>query len=120
MSLIVAAVGAVGVVAPTALLGAERIFETVAGLYAAAAFRVLFGAALWLAAARSRAPTVLRVLGVVALVGGLATPFIGVERVRGMLDWVAAQGPALVRAQGVFALVLGGALTYAVLPRARH
>lgn len=116
LSLLVALLGALGVVAPERLLDVVRRFQTPAGLYAAAAIRLVLGLALLLAAPASRAPEAVRILGVFIVVAGVITPFFGIERFRRLLEWWSALGPGLVRAWAVFALVFGLLLAYTVLP----
>ena len=53
---------------------------TPAGLYAIAVLRVAIGLLFVLAAPSSRAPRTLRVLGLIVIVAGLATPWFGVAR----------------------------------------
>jgi len=55
LCLLVAVLGAIGVVSPGALLRIARHFQTPSGLYAAAALRIILGGALLLAAPTSRA-----------------------------------------------------------------
>jgi hypothetical protein len=117
LSLVVAVLGAVGIVVPTVLLAISRPFLTPTGLYAAAALRLVLGTVLFVAAPTSRAPKIIRILGVVIIVAGLATPLIGVERARAIVEWWAAQGSALLRVWAGIALVFGLFLAYAVAPR---
>jgi hypothetical protein len=116
LSLVVASVGALGVVSPPKLLNLVRSFHSPVGLYVAAAFRVVLGAALVLAARTSRAPEVLRILGFIILVAGLVTPMFGLERFRRLIEWWFARGPAFTRAWSAVALAFGLLLAYAVLP----
>lgn len=116
LSLFVAALGALGVLSPARLLGIVRRFQTPAGLYAAAALRLALGVALFFAAPTSRAPQVVRILGVVITVSGIITPLFGLERFRSLLDWWSARSPAFVRAWASFALIFGPLLAYAVVP----
>lgn len=109
-----AAVGAVGVVSPTQLLGLVRRIQSPAGLWVATAFRIVLGVSLYAVAAPSRAPEVLRVLGVLTIAAGVATPFFGLERFRKLLDWWSARGPGFVRAWAAVALAFGLSLAYAV------
>jgi hypothetical protein len=110
-------IGVVGLLAPDRLTMVGGFVATPGGLYAAAAFRVGVGLVLLLVAPTSRAPGTLRALGAVALVGGLATPFFGVERTRAIVDWASAQGTALVRLGAVLALAIGGFIAFAVRRR---
>ncbi len=116
LSLFLAAVGAVGVVAPSRFVALIRRFQRPAGLYFATVFRIVLGVALFLAAPASRAPELLLVAGVVGVVAGVATPLFGLERFRQLLDRLSARGPVFVRAWAGMALGLGLFLAYAVLP----
>ena len=117
LSILVAVVGAVGLVVPASLLAIAGLFVTPVGLYAAAAFRLVLGTAVVVAAPTSRTPTTLRILGVVIIVGGLVTPLLGVERARMFVAWWATQGSAFLRAWAGVALVFGLFLAYAIAPR---
>jgi len=114
-SLLILALGAVGLVSPSRVVRIARSFATPAGLYFAAVVRVIMGLALLLAAPDSGAPDLLRVLGVVAIAAGVITLFVGLERFRRLIDWWSVKGAVLVRAQAAFALALGLLLAYALL-----
>ena len=116
ISLLVAALGMLGIISPPRLLGVVRHFQTPAGLYAAAAIRLVFGAALFLAAPASRTPEVVRIVGVIVFVAGLITPLFGLERFRRLLDWWSSRGPIFIRAWASIALAFGLWLAYAVFP----
>ena len=113
LSLLIAALGALGVVSPSRFLAVVRFFETPKGLYVAAALRVALGVALFLAAPSSRAPDALRIFGVLAVVAGVATPLLG----RSRRATRALSGTGLtVRGWAALALVLGLLLAFAVSP----
>ncbi len=114
--LLTAAVGALGIASPSRLVDMVRSFQTPMGLYFAAALRVVLGVALFFAAPTSRAPDLIRILGVVIIVIGVLTPFFGLERFRRLLDWWSAQGSAFIRAWAVLALAFGLSLAYAMVP----
>ena len=116
LSLLVAALGAMGVVSPERLLGIVRRFESPAGLLAAAGFRVILGAVLFFAAPDSRAPGVVRILGVLIFAVGLITPLFGVRRFSRLLKWWSARSSLFTRAWAGFALAFGLLLAYAVMP----
>lgn len=101
---------------PRTLLGIVRRFQTRAGLYAAAGLRLVLGAALVLAAPTSRAPDVVRILGVLIFASGLVTPWLGLARFRTLLAWWSGRGRGFMRAWAALALVLGLFLAYAVAP----
>jgi len=108
--------GLLGMALPERLTSFARPWQTPTGLYVAAALRLVMGLALFLAAPDSRVPATLRVLGIVILVAGLATPFFGLERSRRVLEWWAARSPAFKRAWAGCALAFGLLLLYAVAP----
>ncbi len=114
LSLLVAALGALGIVAPGRLVELGRAVLTPAGLYVAAAFRVILGLVLFVAAPDSRAPDAIRIFGVIIIVHGLATPFVGVERSRKLLDLWTRRGSLFMRLWGCVACGLGVWLAYTV------
>jgi hypothetical protein len=87
-------------------------------IYFAAVFRVLFGIVFLLAAAGSRAPKSLRGVGVLFLVVGILTPFVGLQLARRVLAWWAEGGPAVVRAWAGAVLLVGAFIVYANIPAA--
>jgi len=109
------AAGLVGVVAPGVLMTVGRDAVTPIGLYVVAAGRIVIGLVLMGASSASRMPRTLRVLGIVALVAGLTTPFLGVERARAIMDWWLSPGPVVVRLSSLFAVAVGGFIIYAVV-----
>jgi hypothetical protein len=114
VALVIIVIGIVGLVAPDRLMTAAQYVLTPVGLYAIAALRMGMGLVLVLVAPTSRAPKTLRALGTIVLVAGLATPLFGVERARGVAEWAAAHGPALLRSVAVVMLAIGSAIACAV------
>lgn len=106
--------GVIGLLTPNRLFAFAHFATTPTGVYVAAAVRLAIGLILLGCASRSRFPTVLRVLGLVAIVAAFATLALGSDRVRLIVDWVSIQGMMLVRAFGVFALAIGCFLAYAI------
>ena len=119
VALLISLVGLTGVVSPETLAALGRHALTPVGLYVVAAVRIGIGVILMLAAPISRAPRTLRVLGIIAIIAGVATPFIGIEPSRRVMDWWLAQGYIHLRLHAGVAVVLGGLLAYAVTPRRR-
>lgn len=112
-------IGVTGVVLPGGIMRIGGYVTTPVGLYVVAVLRVVIGFILIQAAPGSRYPTVLRVLGIVAMIAGFATPLFGVERSRTMLHWWSSQDPTFRRAEAGLAIVIGGFLAYAVSPSRR-
>src|SRR5262245_57993211 len=119
IGVVLAGVGLLGVVAPSALLDLGRSLLNQKGLYAVALIRVVFGLLLLRAAPLSRMPKVLCVIGAVILINGVVTPFIGVERAKALMDWFSNQGSLFVRVVATLSIALGAFLVFAVIPR-RH
>ena len=116
LSLSVVVLGALGIVSPMMLLGVVRKFESPAGIYAAAALRIMLGVALFLSAPTSRVQEVVRILGIIIFVVGIITPLFGIERFRRLLNWWSERGPVFMRVWAGFALGFGLFLAYAVMP----
>lgn len=119
LCVVLAGLGAIGVVSPDALLGIARRFQTPSGLYAGAVIRLVLGGTLFLAAPASRAPRAIRAIGIVIVVAGLVTPFFGLERFRGILEWWPAQGTVFMRVWAGVVLAFGCLLAYTVVPKRR-
>jgi len=117
--LLMVMLGALGIVAPDALLGFAAYMLTENGLYFAAAIRIAFGVALIAVADGSRLPNTIRVLGALIVVAGVVTLFFGVERAQAMLDWWSAHGPASTRLLAALPVIFGLFIIYAVAPRRR-
>ena len=114
MSLAIAGLGVLGLVAPGVLLEFGRSLLAPGALYWVAAVRITFGALLILVASQSRMPRTLRVIGVLILVAGLLTPLLGTERFGVFLTWFSGQAPLLVRAAAVVPFIVGLFFVYAI------
>src|SRR5476651_2371172 len=100
-------VGVAGLWLPVELMAIGYHLLTPVGLYGVAALRIGIGVVLVSTASASRTPNTLRILGVIILLAGVATAFVGVDRARAMLDWWTAQGPAFIRLSAGVAIALG-------------
>src|SRR5258706_671619 len=124
LSALFAGIGAIAAIWPDSLLEVARSLTTPNGIRVAAAFRIVFGAALLTAASESKTPLALRLVGSAVLITGLATPFIGPERARALLDAGAADGGAKLRIAGTVAVMVGCWFVWSLSPRggvpARH
>jgi hypothetical protein len=116
------AVGEIGLLMPSTLVWIAQRFGTPLQWYAIGAVRVAFGVLLLSVAATSRAPRTLRVVAFIPLLAGLgalATPFVGIERARAILEWWSQLGPGYVRLSALSLLLLGGFIAYACAPARR-
>lgn len=119
VALSIICIGLVALIAPDRFLATAEYTVTPKGLYVIAALRVIFGLVLFGAASASRLPKTLRVFGLIALIAGLTTPLLGVERARGIFNWSSIHGTGLIRVWGVIALAVGGLIAYAFTGRRR-
>jgi hypothetical protein len=122
IALLVLALGVTGLFVPSGLVWVGQHSLTPAALYGIAAARVLFGVILIRAAAASRAPRTLRILGSVIVLAGVATALAGlvaIERMHAMVDWWVQQESWLVRLSAVPVLALGSFIAYACAPARR-
>ncbi len=114
----IAAFGVLGLTSPSILLELGKALQSTGGLWLLAFIRIVCGAILIWAAPNSRTPRVLIALGILIILFGLATPFIGIEKSRAMFDWWTSQGSSLARAWPVIAIVVGGYVAYVVTSQA--
>jgi uncharacterized membrane protein len=120
--LLILAVGAVGVLAPSGLVWAAHYVLTPGSFYIIAAVRVVFGLVLISVASGSRAPRTLRVLGYVIVIAGMATALTGLvamDRARTVIEWWLQHGSRVIRLAGLAVLALGGFIAYACAPARR-
>jgi hypothetical protein len=120
LSLIVAAMGFLGIASPGMLISVVRRFASPAGVYAAAVIRLIMGLALYLSAPVSRIPHAVRTLGDITLAAGAITPFFGPDRFRAVLAWWSAQGPVFIRAWSLAAVALGLFAAWSLAPADRR
>jgi hypothetical protein len=111
--------GAISFAAPDLRLSLEGSMMTPARLYAIAAFRIAIGIVFMLAAPASRAPRTVRVLGLIVIVAGLATPWFGVARALAVVNWLASAGPLWMRLDAGVGMALGSFLIYVFRTPAR-
>src|SRR5258708_18409347 len=125
IALLVLALGVTGLFVPTGLVWVGQHSLTPGAFYGIAVVRVLFGLILIRAAAASRAPKTLRILGAVIVLAGLATALtavtglVAIRRVHAIVDWWVQQGSWLVRLSAVPVLALGSFIAYACAPPRR-
>jgi len=110
----IAAFGVLGLASPAILLEVGKALQTTGGPWLLAFVRIVCGGILIWAAPNSRTPRILIALGILIIVGGLATPFIGIEKTRSMFEWWTSQGSSLARAWAYIAIALGGFIAWVV------
>ena len=116
VGVLIALVGLVSMADPSITVAFAGRLRTTGALYGVAAVRVLMGAALIWGARGSRMPGTLLVIGALMILGGLVTPFFGIERIQALVAWFASLGPVLTRALASVAVLLGAFVAHAARP----
>ena len=93
-------------------------WESQRGLLTGAAVDVVVGFALILAASESKYPKTLRILGIIALIAGLTTPFIPLDSwAEYMRWWIVENASAFRWVFATAATLFGTFIVHAALPR---
>ena len=77
------------------------------------------GVILLLAAGASRTPTLLGIVAVLVVLGGVITPFMALPLRQSVQNWMAGGGTVPLRAWAAVALAIGAFIVYATMPRRR-
>jgi|KBSSwiStaDraftv2_1062776.scaffolds.fasta_scaffold222484_3 hypothetical protein len=109
--------GLCAVLVPDRVLPFARFTTTANGIYVAAGIRLVIGLILLMAAAGSRFPIILRVLGGFAILGGVATLMIGVTGAQKIAEQILPYVTIAIRAIAAFLILLGAFVVYAVSGR---
>ena len=107
--------GVVAFLSPATFAQVLGILDTSSGMWAASGLRILLGIALYVAAPTSRAPDVLRILGILFVAVGLLIPIRGRKRLGRTVELFLSGGPWVTRSWGVVAILFGVSVGYAVL-----
>ncbi|MCM3880125.1 MAG: hypothetical protein ND807_08465, partial [Vicinamibacterales bacterium] len=119
VGVIIAVVGLVGIVYPALLVALFRNSVTPPALYGVAVIRVVMGSVFIRVSRVARAPRLLRAIGAIVIVAGVATPLLGADRAHAMMSWGVAQGPVFIRLVGGLAVLLAAVLIRAIGLRSR-
>src|SRR5437588_3239124 len=115
LSAFVAAMGLLAIFFPGRANDMARLFADKVGLWVATAIRAVLGLGLLAAAEDSKAPMLLRILGLIILVVAIAMPLLGLDRYRRMIDWWLARDRKIQIICGATSFVFGVVLIYAIL-----
>jgi hypothetical protein len=114
-SCLTALAGIVIVISPAAIFGLlQKYKDTLSIYFFAIVFRVLLGAALILVAAESKFPTVLMVLGWFTVAAAVVMALMGRQRFGSLMTWAFTMADRFGRVAGLFAILFGGLIFYAV------
>ena len=111
----IAATGVLVIVSPARANELTRLFADKTGLWVATAIRAVLGLGLLAAASESKAPMLLRILGLIILIVAIAMPLLGLDRHRRMIDWWLARDRKIQIICGAASFVFGVVLIYAIL-----
>src|SRR5436853_7760377 len=111
----IAAMGVLVIVLPARSNELTRLFADKTGLWVATAIRAVLGLGLLAAAEDSKAPLLLRILGLIILVVAIAMPLLGLDRHRRMIDWWLARDRRIQIICGAASFLLAVVLIYAIL-----
>ena len=111
----IAAMGVVLIFKPALAHDLTRLLSDKTGMWIATAIRVVLGLGLLAAAAESKAPMLLRILGLLILIVAIVVPILGLDRHRRMIDWWLARPRTVQMLCGAVAFVVGVGLIYLIL-----
>ena len=111
----IAAMGVVMIFKPAIAHELTRLLADKTGMWVATAIRAVLGLGLLAAASDSKAPTLLKLLGLLILIVAIVVPTLGLDRHRRMIDWWLARKRTTQIFCGVAALVFGIGLIYLIL-----
>ena len=110
-----ALIGVWGILIPRRLQGWILNFTPRVRLSLAVVIRVVFGVALLAAASTSKAPVVLQIFGVLALLAAAVLAIFGAERLETWAQWWSRRSSLVIRTWSGAAFLLGAFLVFAVL-----
>jgi len=111
----IAAMGVVMVFKPPLAHDLTRLLSDKTGLWIATAIRAALALGLLAAASESKAPMLLRILGLLILIVAIGMPILGLDRHRRMIDWWLARKRTTEMLCGAVAFVFGVGLIYLIL-----
>jgi hypothetical protein len=110
-----AVIGIGMIVKPTLVHDLTRLLLDKTGMWIATAIRAVLGLGLLAAAGDSKAPILLRLLGLLILIAAILIPILGLDRHRRLLEWWLARPRAVESVAGGVAILFGIGLIYLIL-----
>lgn len=111
----IAALGVIVIVKPALAHEWTRMFADKSGMWIVTAIRALLALGLLSAASESKAPGLLKILGLLILIIAILMPILGLDRHRRMIDWWLARPRTVQMMCGAAAFVFGIGLIYLIL-----
>jgi hypothetical protein len=113
------AISGLGVLAPERLVAIVSAWPPDTRLYVAVGARLVLGVIFLLGASACRFPAVIYGVGVLALAAALLLVLLGEPRIDALVHWWCELPALAIRAWCVLAVLVGGLILVAALPRAR-
>src|SRR5690349_4520889 len=111
----IAAFGGVVIIKPTLAHELTRLLADKTGMWIATAIRAVLALGLLAAAGESKAPMLLRILGLLILIVAILMPILGLDRHQRMVDWWLARARTTEMLCGAAAFVFGIVLIYLII-----
>jgi uncharacterized membrane protein len=111
----IAAMGVVVIFAPARANELTRLLADKTGMWIATGIRAVLALGLLAAASESKAPMLLRLLGLIILIVAIVVPILGLDRHRRMIDWWLARDRRIQIICGAASFVFGVILIYVIL-----
>jgi uncharacterized membrane protein YidH (DUF202 family) len=107
IAILMIVLGLTGVFWPTGLIDLAKWSFSSKGLYIAAALRIVLGALIFSAAGATTTPKIVRVIGAIIVIGGIATAFLSVETAQRIASWWLENGEDRLRMTACVPLAIG-------------
>ena len=111
----IAAFGVVVIIKPALAHELTRLLADKTGMWIATAIRAVLALGLLAAASESKAPMLLRILGLLILIVAILMPILGLDRHKRMIEWWLARSRTTEMLCGAAAFVFGIGLIYLIL-----
>jgi hypothetical protein len=111
----IAAMGVLIIVKPALTHEWTQLFANKSGMWTATAIRAVLALGLFAAAPESKAPLLLRIIGLIILTAAIVMPILGIDRHRRMIEWWLARKRSVEMVCGAAAFVFGLLLIYLIL-----
>ena len=105
-----------GLFSPESLTIILERFANRGGMWFGAIMRLVFGVALWFAAAETSVVVPLRIFAVLVFAAGVGFPLMGLDRFKSMMGWWQGKSHGFIRAWCVLGLVLMGGVLWVLAP----
>ena len=110
-----AAMGVLIIVKPALAHDLTRLAADKTGMWVVTALRAALALGLFAGASESKAPVLLRILGLIILIIAIVTPILGLDRHRRVIDWWLARPRITQILCGAASFVFGIGLIYLML-----